>query len=151
MEERLVVELQTILRSNLERANAAKRIADWIADVRRYRWVGLYEVTPTEIGMIACTGSAPPAFPRFPIARGLCGAAVAAKSVVNVGSVQEDPRWLTTFGTTRSEIIVPLILDRTRVVGLIDVESDQLNAFGSEDERFLTECAALSGQLFLDG
>ena len=151
MEERLVAELQAILRANLERTKAAKRIADWIADVRRYRWVGLYEVTPTDIGMIACTGTAPPAFPRFPIARGLCGAAVAAKSVVSVGNVQEDPRWLTTFGTTRSEIIVPMILDRTRVVALIDVESDQLNAFGAEDERFLTECAALTGQLFLDG
>jgi putative methionine-R-sulfoxide reductase with GAF domain len=44
-----------------------------------------------------------------------------------------------------------MILDRTRVVALIDVESDQLNAFGAEDERFLTACAALTGQLFLDG
>lgn len=150
MEERLSGELQTILRANHGRANAAKRIADWIASERRYRWVGLYEVTPTEIGMIACTGSTPPAFPRFPVSRGLCGAAVAARSVVNVGNVQEDSRWLTTFGTTRSEVIVPVLSGGAGVVGLIDVESDQLRAFRDEDERFLTECAAEVGQLFQD-
>lgn len=148
MEERLLADLQTILLANPDRVRAAKRIADWIAGVRHYRWVGLYEVTPREIGMIACSHTAAPAFPRFPVAQGLCGAAVAARSVVNVGNVREDPRWLTTFGTTCSEIIAP-VLSGARVVGLIDVESNQLNAFGAEDERFLEQSAARMTQLFL--
>jgi len=46
MDERLLAGLQTILRANPERARAAKGIAEWIAGVRRYRWVGLYDVTP---------------------------------------------------------------------------------------------------------
>jgi L-methionine (R)-S-oxide reductase len=149
VEERSLAVLQTILRENPGRALAVKRIADWIAAERHYRWVGFYEVAPTEIGMIACTGATPPAFPRFPVSRGLCGAAVATKSVVNAGNVQEDPRWLTTFGTTRSEIIVPVLIGGARVVGLIDVESDQLNAFSEDDERFLTQCATLITPLFL--
>jgi len=149
MEQRLLADLQTILRANPDRTHAAKRIADWIAGVRHYRWVGLYEVTSREIGMIACSGTAAPAFPRFPVAQGLCGAAVAARSVVNVGNVREDPRWLTTFGTTCSEIIAPVLSDGARVVGLIDVESNQLNAFGAEDERFLEQSAARMTQLFL--
>jgi len=148
MEERLPADLQTILRTNPERTRAAKGIAEWIAGVRQYRWVGLYDVTPTEIGMIACTGTTPPAFPRFPSSRGLCGAVVSAGAVLNIGNVQEDARWLTTFGTTRSEIIVPVLLD-SGVVGLIDVESDQLNAFGTEDEHFLEQCVAHITQLFL--
>ena len=149
MEERSLAVLQTILGENPGRALAAKRIADWIAAERHYRWVGLYEVTPTEIAMIACTGTAPPAFPRFPASRGLCGAAVATKSAVSVGNVQEDPRWLTTFGTTRSEIIVPVLIGSAQIVGLIDVESDQLNAFSEDDERFLAKCASLLTPLFL--
>jgi len=148
MEERLPADLQTILRTNPERTRAAKGIAEWIAGVRQYRWVGLYDVTPTEIGMIACTGTTPPAFPRFPSSRGLCGAVVSAGAVLNIGNVQEDARWLTTFGTTRSEIIVPVLSDNG-VEGLIDVESDQLNAFGTEDEHFLEQCVAHITQLFL--
>jgi L-methionine (R)-S-oxide reductase len=149
MEERSFAVLQTILGENPGRALAAKRIADWIAAERHYRWVGLYEVTPTEIAMIACTGTTPPAFPRFPASRGLCGAAVATKAAVSVGNVQEDPRWLTTFGTTRSEIIVPVLIGSAQIVGLIDVESDQLNAFSEDDERFLAQCASLLTPLFL--
>lgn len=134
--------LKVLLKTGCGPASTAKRIAGWIAQQRNYRWVGLYEVTATEIGMIACTGSTPPAFPRFPASRGLCGAAVASKSVVNVGNVQEDARWLTTFGSTRPEIIAPVVRGGA-VVGLIDVESDALNAFGEIDEQFLSHCATI--------
>lgn len=140
--------LRAIADAKGEWAGSAKRLAKWIANAHKYRWVGIYEVTPTEIGMIACSGSQPPAFPRFPVTRGLCGAAVARKAIVNVGNVQEDPRWLTTFGSTRSEIIVPVLGVDSRVCGLIDVESDALNAFGELDETFLSECAAAISGLF---
>ena len=142
MEDSSAGPLQKLFEGHRDPAHAAKRVAEWIASERSYRWVGLYEVTRAEIGMIACTGSTPPAFPRFPVTQGLCGAAVASRSIVNVGNVQEDPRWLTTFGSTRSEIIVPVFANDTNVVGLIDAESDALHAFGADDESFLAQCAA---------
>jgi putative methionine-R-sulfoxide reductase with GAF domain len=148
-ETAFLTSLQTLVVEANDRSVRAKRIAEAIASQRNYRWVGLYEVTPTEIGMIACTGATPPAFPRFPATQGLCGAAVATRATVNSGNVQEDSRWLTTFGTTRSEIIVPVFapgLDRP--IGLIDVESDHFNAFSSDDERFLTACASLLAALY---
>jgi L-methionine (R)-S-oxide reductase len=148
VEDRTLGPLQRFLSGSTDRPNATKNVAEWIAANRGYRWVGIYEVTPSDIGMIACTGSTPPAFPRFPVSRGLCGAAVASKSTVNVGNVQEDPRWLTTFSSTRSEIIVPVLAPDSRVLGLIDVESDALNAFDRSDETFLADCAAVIAPLF---
>ena len=148
MENRTLAPLQQLVSSSADRANGAKGVAEWIAANRGYRWVGIYEVTRTDIGMIVCTGSTTPAFPRFPISHGLCGAAVAAKSTVNVGDVQKDPRWLTTFGSTRSEIIVPVFTSASRVVGLIDVESEALNAFDRADETFLADCASVIAPLF---
>jgi L-methionine (R)-S-oxide reductase len=140
--------LLILLLENPDRSQAATRAAESLAAERRYHWVGLYEVTPGDIGMIACTGTAPPAFPRFPISKGLCGSAVALRSIVNVGNVLEDPRWLTTFGSTRSEIIVPVITIDGTVAGLIDVESELLSAFSTDDELFLTRCAPLLLPLF---
>jgi L-methionine (R)-S-oxide reductase len=148
LENRTLSFLLQLVSGSTDRAEGAKRVTEWIAANRGYRWVGIYEVTATDIGMIACTGSTPPAFPRFPVSRGLCGAAVASKSTVNVGNVQEDPRWLTTFGSTRSEIIVPVFAADSRVLGLIDVESDALNAFDRADETFLADCAAAIAPLF---
>jgi L-methionine (R)-S-oxide reductase len=141
--------LQILIAETPDRARAAKCVAEAIAANRHYRWVGVYEVTSTEIGMIACSGATPPAFRRFAVTKGLCGSAVALRSIVNVGNVQEDPRWLTTFGTTRSEIIVPILrTNEPSVIGLIDVESDALNAFTQDDEHFLYFCAALLQSLF---
>ncbi|MGB2668709.1 MAG: GAF domain-containing protein [Candidatus Acidiferrum sp.] len=141
--ELFLARLRELLRGIPDRALAVKSAAEAIAGEGGYRWVGIYEVTATDIGMLACTGSTPPAFPRFPVSKGLCGSAVARRSVVNVANVQEDPRWLTTFGTTRSEIIVPIITAAGQVIGLIDVESDRLNAFSRDDEGFLTSCAPI--------
>ena len=140
--------LLNLLLENPDRTPAATRVAESLVAERRYRWVGLYEVTAADIGLIACTGTTPPAFPRFPISKGLCGSAVALSSIVNAGNVQADPRWLATFGSTRSEIIVPVLTIDGKVVGLIDVESDLLNAFSADDEQFLSRCAPLLLPLF---
>ena len=42
----------------------------------------------------------------------------------------EDPRYLTAFGSTQSEIIVPVVDSAKRkVVGTIDVESEEKDTF----------------------
>ncbi len=104
--------------------------------------MGLYDVTATEIAAIAWTGTEPPAYPTFPVTKGLSGAAVADRRPVIVQDVTKDARYLTAFGSTRSEAIFPIAAGGA-VVGTLDVESDRVNAFGAEDETFLSECARL--------
>jgi L-methionine (R)-S-oxide reductase len=62
--------------------------------------------------------------------------------------VASDPRYLTALGTTRSEIIVPVLNADGKVVGTIDVESERPNAFDRETERLLEHCAVLLQPLF---
>jgi len=134
-------QLQAILSSSLARPAKAQALAEAIREARGYHWVGLYDVGPDEIVAIAWTGPTPPAFPRFPLARGLNGAAVAARAPVVVQDVSQDPRWLTTFGTTRAEAIFPVSNAAGAVVGTIDVESEQVGVFGPADEAFLAAAA----------
>lgn len=114
-----------------------KRAADQIRERGGYRWVGIYEVGSEEISIVAWSGERPPAFPKFPKGRGLCGAAAASGQTVLVGDVTKDPRYLTTFGSTRSEVIVPIKLATGEIVGLIDVESERVDAFTPQDVRVL--------------
>ncbi len=66
-----------------------------------------------------------------------------------MGNVTTDPRYLTALGSTRSEIIVPVIEPSTqRVVGTIDVESEHNNAFTDADRATLERCAAAIADLF---
>ena len=78
------------------------------------------------------------------LTNGLTSRAIATKKAVNVGNVANDPDYLTALATTRSELIIP-ILDATghHVLGTIDVESEQANAFGSAIQAHLEECASV--------
>src|SRR5215207_4702167 len=62
---------------------------------------------------------------------------------VGLYEVTEDEIANLAFDGTRSEIIVP-VADRAgrKVVGTIDVESEQVNAFSEEDRVTLERCAA---------
>jgi GAF domain-containing protein len=63
-----------------------------------------------------------------------------------VADVDADPRYLACFTSTRSEIVVP-IFSEGDVVGEIDIDGEELEAFGETDARFLEEVAALLAPL----
>jgi GAF domain-containing protein len=109
---------------------------------RGYRWVGLYHVGTVYISVIAWDGPGAPTYRRFPVTSGLNGAAVASGAPVIVQDVTHDPRYLTTLGSTKAEMVVPVRSVDGRVVGTIDVESDRFNAFTEQDRAFLEACAA---------
>jgi GAF domain-containing protein len=59
-----------------------------------------------------------------------------------VDDVAADGRYLACFVSTRSEIVVPIHRER-RVVGEIDVDSDEPAAFDDADRAFLEAVARL--------
>ena len=144
-----VAGLRAVLESIELRSLRAGRAAEWIREARSYRWVGIYDVTASEIVAIAWTGPTAPAFPRFPRSQGLSGAAVASGEPVVVQDVAADARYLTAFGSTQAEAIFPVHSEAGGpVVGTLDVESDQRNAFAAEDVQFLTACASALAALW---
>jgi GAF domain-containing protein len=127
-------------------------IAALIRNSGDYRWVGLYEVDERvgEVINLVWNGPGAPEYPRFPIWKGLTSAAIQERKVINVGNVASDPRYLTAFGSTRSEIIVPILdAGRAKVIGTIDVESEQTNAFDRETENVLVACADVIAPLWM--
>ena len=120
-----------------------KQVAQMIRSARDYRWVGIYKVTKKEFVIMAASDEEPPAYPRFPITQGLCGAALEARAPIIVGDVRNDPRYLPTFHTTRSEIIVPMMNGHRHIVGILDAESEKVDAFGEEDLEFLKRAGDL--------
>ena len=148
-ESRLLEEVSCVLNGDGDRRQKAAGVARAIRRAGAYRWVGLYEVSEEEIVNLAFDGPGMPAHPSFPVTQGLSGAAVASRETVVVGDVSKDPRYLTAFGSTRSEIIVPVVDSAWRkVVGTIDVESERVDAFSEEDRAALERCAAAVAELW---
>ena len=120
-----------------------RQLVEMIRAARNYRWIGIYKIVNTEFVILTETGDEPPAYPRFPITQGLCGAALDSGKPIIVGDVHQDPRYLPTFHTTQSEIIVPMINEHRKILGMLDAESEKANAFGDEDRQFLERAGGL--------
>lgn len=123
-----------------------KKVAEMIRAARDYRWVGIYKIAKDDFIILAGTGAEPPTYPRFPTTQGLCGAALESGKPIIVGDVRKDLRYLPTFHSTRSEIIVPMRNDHDEIVGMLDAESDEVNAFGEDDRQFLERAGGLIAQ-----
>jgi L-methionine (R)-S-oxide reductase len=120
-----------------------KRVVEMISTARKYRWTAIYKIIKKDFVIVAETGDEPPAYPRFPVTQGLCGAALESRKAIVVGDVRKDLRYLPAFHATRSEIIVPMITEEDDVVGMLNADSDKLNAFSTEDRQFLERAAHL--------
>jgi len=110
-------------------------------EIPHYSWVGIYLVDGDELVLGPFLGKPSP-HTRIPLGRGICGAAATEKRTIIVDDVNADPRYLACSIDTKSEIVVP-ILQGTRVLGEIDIDSDKPAAFGAADRKLLEAVGAL--------
>jgi L-methionine (R)-S-oxide reductase len=142
-------QIRSIAAGGDDRAAKAKRLAERIQTLGSYRWVGIYGVGPEQVSIIGWSGPSAPEYPTFPVDKGLTGAAIEQKKTVIVGDVRNDPGYLTAFGSTLSEIIVPVLSPDGRVIGTVDVESERANAFSASDQQMIEQCAEAALPLWL--
>ena len=115
-----------------------------------YSWVGIYLVEGDDLVLGPWKGPQATEHVRIPVGEGVCGAAAASGRTEVVDDVNADPRYLACFPSTRSEIVVPIEYD-AKVVGEIDIDSDQLAAFDEADRAFLERVALLVSPYCLVG
>jgi len=110
-------------------------------EVQHYTWVGIYLLEGEELVLGPFLGKPSP-HTRIPIGQGICGVAARERDTIIVDDVNADSRYLACSLETKSEIVVP-IMSGERVLGEIDIDSDQPAAFGAEDRRLLESVASL--------
>jgi putative methionine-R-sulfoxide reductase with GAF domain len=150
--QHLLDQLDTIVSAEKDRRRALQTVADTLKTFGNYRWVGLYDLDYAAglVRNLVWSGPGAPEYPTFPINRGLTGAVIASGRTINVGDVAADSRYLTAFGSTQSEIIVPVFANAGGgVVGTIDVESEKRDAFSAEIEGLLADCSERIRPLWL--
>jgi putative methionine-R-sulfoxide reductase with GAF domain len=144
--EKLAAALRGIVANSKDRIASLQEVANLLQSAGGYRWVGIYEVDHDAglVKNIVWSGPGAPEYPVFSVTKGLTSAAISGHKSINIGDVTADPRYLTAFGSTRSEIIVP-IFDSSgqKVVGTLDVESEYPNAFDPATQFFLEACSAI--------
>ena len=103
-------------------------------------WVGFYLVKQDELvlgpfqGPVACT--------RIQRGRGVCGSAWEKGITLIVPDVSKFPGHIACSSLSKSEIVIP-IKQKGNIVGVLDVDSDSLNAFDKIDEVYLEKILGL--------
>jgi sigma-B regulation protein RsbU (phosphoserine phosphatase) len=75
--------------------------------------------------------------PRVGLGEGLVGYAALHKEAVLVPDVSQDPRYIKVVEDVRSELAIPLLV-KDRCLGVIDLESPEVDAFSKRDVEILT-------------
>lgn len=145
---KMLQELGAFILAGAHGPRDVKRMAEMICGARGWRWVGIYKLVRGELKFLAGSDDETPCYQLIPATQGLCGAAVEARETVVVGDVRKDARYLPTFHSTLSEIVVPIVSQSKRVKGVIMAESERLKAFSNEDREVLERVALLMGHSF---
>jgi L-methionine (R)-S-oxide reductase len=120
-------------------ANCAALIFNSLPDLN---WAGFYLLKGGELVLGPFQGR--PACVRIPLGRGVCGKAAKDRVTLRVADVNAFDDHITCDTASRSEVVVPLIsVDRQFLLGVLDVDSPQLDRFDAQDEAGLKEIGQL--------
>ncbi len=109
-------------------------------------WVGFYMVKNGELVLGPFQGSV--ACYRIRKGRGVCGTAWAEARTQVVPDVEQFPGHIACSSLSKSEIVVP-IFHGDEVIGVLDIDSDQLATFDETDRIYLEKMMeTLSKQLY---
>ena len=103
-------------------------------------WVGFYMIEGDELvlgpfqGPIACT--------RIRKGKGVCGTSWEKNETIIVPDVDAFPGHIACSSQSKSEIVVPFQL-KNKLVGVLDVDSEQYNSFDEIDAKYLKAIIAL--------
>lgn len=106
-----------------------------------YTWVGIYIVKNNTLLLGPWRGKQETEHIQIPIGTGICGSAAQTGKTEIIPDVNKDPRYLSCFVSTSSEIVVP-IKNNNQVIGEIDIDSDVPHAFNEKDKLFLEKIAS---------
>lgn len=98
----------------------------------RFDWTGFYRVVAPELLKIGPYQGGHGCL-VIPFSRGVCGAAARTGQVQLVPDVDDFPGHIACASSTRSEIVLPVFGAKGRLIGVLDIDSDQPDAFTDQD------------------
>jgi L-methionine (R)-S-oxide reductase len=133
----LTAHTEAILDGIDDEITAMSTVASLLHNAFGHLWTGFYRaVIPGQLlrvgpyqGSLGCL--------EIAFGQGVCGTAAAEQRSIIVPDVSEFPGHITCDARSRSEIVVPVVNARGDLVGVLDIDSDRLNAFGADDQRGL--------------
>src|SRR5690554_3376867 len=136
----LLPQLEALLSGESDEIANMANIAATLKETFDFFWVGFYRVINNQLilgpfqGPVACT--------RISFGKGVCGTAWKEDRIILVPDVDQFPGHIACSSQSRSEIVVPIRRNGV-VTGVLDVDSDELEAFDEVDAHYLEKICRL--------
>jgi GAF domain-containing protein len=128
----LLAQAQALLHGERDRiANAANLSALVNHSLPDLNWVGFYLYDGNELVVGPFQGL--PACVRIPLDKGVCGAAARTRTTQRIADVDAFPGHIACDSASRSELVVPLVLDG-ELFGVLDLDSPSPDRFDADDQ-----------------
>ncbi|GGB27297.1 GAF domain-containing protein [Virgibacillus dakarensis] len=118
-------------------ANASALLNQFLPDIN---WVGFYLWKDDELVLGPFQGL--PACIRIPFGKGVCGTAIKERKTKRVADVNQFPGHIACDSASRSEVVVPLIINN-EIYGVLDIDSPSTNRFDKTDEVYIEKFAKI--------
>ena len=136
----LLPQVKSLVEGELDTIANMANIAAALKESFNFLWVGFYLVKDGQLvlgpfqGPVACT--------RIKLGKGVCGTTWEQKKTLIVPDVNTFPGHIACSSRSLSEIVIPIIKNN-EVVGVLDVDSEQLNDFSQIDRLYLEQIVEL--------
>lgn len=141
----LIKQLQALLEGEKNLiANLSNAAALLNQFLERVNWTGFYLKEGNELVLGPFQGL--PACVRIPLGRGVCGTCAEKQETIMVEDVHQFPGHIACDANSRSEIVIPL-LKNGELLGVLDIDSPEVNRFDELDRRKLEEFTKVLSQL----
>ena len=136
----LIPQIKALLEGEYDLIANLANVSAALKEQFNFLWIGFYVVKNDVLvlgpfqGPVACT--------RILKGKGVCGASWAQAKTIIVPDVEAFPGHIACSSSSRSEIVVPLIVEG-EVLGVLDVDSAELNEFDETDSKYLSEIVGL--------
>jgi L-methionine (R)-S-oxide reductase len=137
----LIPQIEALLFGETDLIATLANISAALKEQFKWFWVGFYLVKKNELvlgpfqGPVACT--------RIAKGKGVCGSAWEQAQTLIVPNVDAFPGHIACSSLSRSEIVLPLFDNNNQVVGVLDVDSSDLNEFNETDAKYLQQIIKL--------
>ncbi len=148
----LLKQLAALIEGETDETGVLANASALIMSAFGHHWIGFYLVRENpssgteELWLGPFQG--PVACYRIGYGKGVCGTAWARGETVVVPDVDAFPGHIACSSLSRSEIVVPLFMDK-KVVAVLDIDSDKLDTFDSTDQLYLEQaCRIISEAIY---
>lgn len=109
----------------------------------KFDWVGFYMTNKSTKSLeLKAYRGLTTVHTKIPFGKGICGQVAISNESLVIDDVSQESNYLSCNSKVKSEIVVPIIVENENI-GQIDIDSNTLKAFNTDDEKLLRKICKL--------